>query len=315
MEEVQAQTNPPEDTTGQTGLKSLFPAGTTSGTPLQSTTSISQLVWLNDALDGTSLSIPVLGSFAAAVLFILVFALVRRRKSTTKGSAILLTGSSDAGKTAIHSVLLYGRVLPSHTSLQTNISLLNLPSSEKQSQTARLIDVPGHSRIRDQFKEHLSEARAVVFVVDASTVARNGAAVAEHLHHILHALTSLPPSQLSPSLVVLAHKCDLLATSSSSAALAVSRVRTILERELEKRRASQAGGVGVGQLGEEEGADAELGGLECTGPGGTGFRFKDWEGGEIEILGSSVGVGKNGDDSEKVADGLADFKQWLYDLS
>lgn len=135
------------------------------------------------------------------------------------------------------------------------------------------------------------------------------------MHHILHALTSLPPSHTLPSLVILAHKCDLLATSSSSVALAVSRVRTILERELEKRRVSQAAGVGVGQLGEDEGEDVELGGLECSGPGSGGFRFKDWEGGEIEILGSSVNVdGRSIEDSEKVSKGLVDFRQWLYDL-
>lgn len=114
--------------------------------------------------------------------------------------------------------------------------------------------------------------------------------------------------------MILAHKCDLLASSSSSAALAVSRVRTILERELEKRKASQAGGVGVGQLGEDEGADTELGGLDCLGPGGAGFKFKDWEGGEIEILGSSVNVDRGSISSEKALAGLADFRQWLHDL-
>jgi len=43
----------------------------------------------------------------------------------------------------------------------------------------RVIDIPGHPRIRDQFREHLSDANAVAFVVDASTVSRNGPAVAE----------------------------------------------------------------------------------------------------------------------------------------
>lgn len=135
-----------------------------------------------------------------------------------------------------------------------------------------------------------------------------------HLHHVLHALTSLPPSHPAPSLVILAHKHDLLATSSSNAALAVSRVRTILERELERRRASQAGGVGVGHLGEDEGADAELGGLECSGPGGGVFKFKDWEGGEVEILASSLNINGGSIDPEKALDGLAGLRQWLHNL-
>jgi signal recognition particle receptor subunit beta len=114
--------------------------------------------------------------------------------------------------------------------------------------------------------------------------------------------------------MILAHKSDLIATTSTSVPLAVSRVRTILERELEKRRSSQAGGVGVGQLGEDEGADAELGGLECSGPAGGPFTFKNWEGGEIEILGSSLDVSRGKIDPEKAPDGLANFRQWLHDL-
>ena len=43
------------------------------------------------------------------------------------------------------------------------------------------MDVPGHPRIREQFREHLTDAKAVVFVVDASTVSRNGPIVAEYV--------------------------------------------------------------------------------------------------------------------------------------
>lgn len=75
--------------------------------------------------------------------------------------------------------------------------------------------------------------------------------------------------------------------------------------------------MGVGQLGED---DTELGGLECAGPAGGGFRFKDWEGGQIEILGSSVKVqrgsseAEQGSDGENAQDGLQEFRQWLQEL-
>ena len=226
--------------------------------------------------------------------------------------------------------LVYGKVLPSHTSLQPNISAISLPSPEKHPRAAKLIDIPGHPRIRDQFRDHLSNAKALIFVVDASTIARNGASVAEfvplfillpiclyhnlrHLHQIFHAITSLPPSQTPPPIIILAHKFDLLSSPAQGSALAVSRVRTILERELEKRRSSQAGGVGVGQLGEDEGGETEMGGLECSGGPGAGFKFKDWDGGEVEILGSSITANKS-EDPEKALDGLAELTQWLQDL-
>lgn len=43
------------------------------------------------------------------------------------------------------------------------------------------MDVPGHPRIRAQFMDHLAQAKGIVFTVDTSTIARNGAAVAEYV--------------------------------------------------------------------------------------------------------------------------------------
>lgn len=141
---------------------------------------------------------------------------------------------------------------------------------------------------------------------------------ARHLHMILHALTSLPPSRETPALTILAHKCDLLKStaSASSEQLAITRVKTILERELEKRRASHANGVGVESLGEEE-TDSQMGGLECTGSGE--FKFAEWEGGEITFAGTSVGVSKASapltDEKRPAGDGLSPLREWLEDLA
>lgn len=71
--------------------------------------------------------------------------------------------------------LVFDQQLPSHTSLQTNSSTFTLPGSKP----INIVDVPGHPRIRDQFRDYLSDAKFVAFVVDASTVSRNAAAVAE----------------------------------------------------------------------------------------------------------------------------------------
>ncbi|KAJ7510046.1 P-loop containing nucleoside triphosphate hydrolase protein [Mycena galericulata] len=250
-------------------------------------------------------------SLAIACLAILVF--VTRRKSSSTGNLLLLVGPPDSGKTAILSTLVYDQTLPTHTSLQTNVSAVALPALRK---TLTVVDIPGHPRIRNQVAEYIGDSKAIAFVVDASTVSRNGAAVAEHLHIILNALTSLPPSQVLPSLLILAHKCDLLkagtATSATSDILAVNRVKTILERELEKRRASQSGGVGVEGLGEE-GERTEMGGLECAGGKGV-FSFDTWEGGEVVFFGTSVKVGKKlGGDEKAGTDGLASLKQWMED--
>ncbi|KAJ7172305.1 P-loop containing nucleoside triphosphate hydrolase protein [Mycena filopes] len=241
-----------------------------------------------------------LAALSLAVLCIAILVFFTRRASRSTGNLLLLVGPPDGGKTAILSTLAYNQTLPTHTSLQTNASAVTFSEGKKPS---TVVDLPGHPRIRDQVNEYLPDAKAIAFVVDASTVSRNGPVVAEHLHIILNALTSLPPSQTLPALLILAHKCDLLksgsAASATSESLAITRVKTILERELEKRRVAQSGGVGVEGLGEE-GERTEMGGLECTGEKGV-FKFDAWEGGEVLFLGTSV------------KEGLAPLREWIED--
>ena len=143
--------------------------------------------------------------------------------------------------------------------------------------------------------------------------------LSRHLHHILHSIISLPPTSNLPSLLILAHKSDLVSLPSSSSpsdrpSLAVTRVRTVLERELEKRRASQTGGVAVEGLGAED-ESGELGGLECRSNGT--FKFSEWDGGEVSFIGTSVKVGLEQTlekSDEKSMDGLSPFRVFLEDL-
>jgi signal recognition particle receptor subunit beta len=119
----------------------------------------------------------------------------------------------------------------------------------------------------------------------------------------------MPPSQNPPAILVLAHKCDLLKTgsasvTSSSEQLAINRVRTVLERELEKRRRSHTGRVAMDELGAEGEDNTELGGLDCTGPPGEAFKFADWEGGNIDFAGSWVRVGERVGVEEEKGEGL-----------
>ncbi|KAL5529686.1 hypothetical protein ACEPAG_5671 [Sanghuangporus baumii] len=257
-------------------------------------------------------------SLAISVLAILIVVYISKSRSSSKKNLVLLLGNEDAGKSAILSTIVYEHTLPSHTSFQVNSSYIpEYFSSKKQLQ---IVDVPGHPRLRDTFKTYISDAKAIVFVVDASTITRNGRDVAEHLHYVLHALTSLPPTYTLPPLLILAHKFDLLSSSSTQdrSTLAISRVRTVLERELEKRRQVAAGGVGVEGLGAE-GEGTEMGGLECGSS--SVFRFSEWEGGEVGFAASFVRVGastnleKSGE--EKSADGFSGLdalRAWVEEL-
>ena len=74
--------------------------------------------------------------------------------------------------------LAFNQPLPTHASLQANSSLITLPNVK---QPVQAVDIPGHPRIRVQYRDYFGDAKAVVFVVDAGTISRNGAAVAEYV--------------------------------------------------------------------------------------------------------------------------------------
>ncbi|KAG9001570.1 hypothetical protein FRB94_004661 [Tulasnella sp. JGI-2019a] len=284
-------------------------------------------------------SAAMLLSFAVALLGISLFFVFSGRSFRRKrGSTILLVGPSDAGKSAIFSALAYDYVLPSHTSLQANGAQILLPFEDPSSPNAtalRVVDVPGHPRLRAKFSEYMDDTRAIVFVVDAGTVARNGAAVAEHLHMILRAIASLPPSRAThaPVLLIHAHKADLLSSTPAAAPttqvlkLAEDRTKTILERELEKRRKTFVKGVSVEGLGGGDDASEDAGGvtgLECSTEDGT-FRFEKWDGaggsGEVEFSSGWVKCvredGITSTESEKPwgVDGLKGLKDRLGRLA
>ncbi|QRW00189.1 signal recognition particle receptor subunit beta [Ceratobasidium sp. AG-Ba] len=255
-------------------------------------------------------------ALAFAMLVVLVLTFFRGRPSSRR-STVLIVGPSDAGKTAIHTTLAFGHALPTHTSIQANSTVYTAAPAGR---TLRLVDIPGHPRLREQFTEHLPDAAGVVFVVDAATVSRNGAAVAEHLHLVLRTLAALPASQRTPPLLIHAHKSDLVQKQQQQS-VAIQRVTAVLERELEKRRAAQTGGVGVEGLGEggEDSTDVDGSGLDCSGGA---FRFSEWEGGEVEFTEGWVKILRDdGVVNEKASekdygseDGLESLRGWINAL-
>jgi hypothetical protein len=129
----------------------------------------------------------------------------------------------------------------------------------------------------------------------------------------MSAISNLPPSQHPPPLLLFANKSDLLPTPTTTTTtttktpnttLAVSRLTTILERELEKRRQSSLRsaatvGAALNELGDgdNDAGEDSLGGLDISQ--GDTFSFEFWEGGEVSVRAGWVDVRRGGGSGEK----------------
>jgi signal recognition particle receptor subunit beta len=90
--------------------------------------------------------------------------LIKKRKA--KRTDVLLAGLCDSGKTLLYSLILNGSEVETFTSLKENVGFLNV-----QSGTVRLVDLPGHERLRLRLLDaYKNSTKALVFLVDSSTI-------------------------------------------------------------------------------------------------------------------------------------------------
>ncbi|XP_076285215.1 signal recognition particle receptor beta [Lasioglossum baleicum] len=157
----------------------------------------------------------ILVAVIAIIITIVLFIIWRRSKSI--GNRILLTGLSDAGKTLIFSRLVCSKFVKTYTSAKENVEDLVI-----NNRTLKLVDIPGHERLRykyfDQFK---SSAKVVIYVIDSVSFQKDIRDVAEYLYNILS-----DPSMQKKSVLILCNKQDQTMAKGSSV------IKTLLEREM-----------------------------------------------------------------------------------
>jgi len=102
-----------------------------------------------------------------------IFVILRRRSTGRKD--FLLTGLSESGKSAIFMQLLHGKFPVTFTSIKENVGDYQVGNS-----SVRLVDIPGHYRVRDKCLElYKHRAKGIVFVVDSVTAQKDIRDVAE----------------------------------------------------------------------------------------------------------------------------------------
>ncbi|XP_060586232.1 signal recognition particle receptor subunit beta-like [Ruditapes philippinarum] len=100
--------------------------------------------------------------------------------------------------------LVYRKYKATFTSISANSGTYTIPDTGK---TLRIIDLPGHERVRLQMMEtHKDLTRAIMFVVDSSSVQKDIKDIAEYLYTVL---SDSKISSICPPVLIVCNKQDL----------------------------------------------------------------------------------------------------------
>ncbi|XP_046468639.1 signal recognition particle receptor subunit beta [Neodiprion pinetum] len=155
---------------------------------------------------------------------LVVFAVWRRRRSV--GRSLILAGLSNAGKTLLYTRLLHSKYVATHTSVKENIGDVTINNS-----ALRIVDIPGHERLRQKFFDNYkSSIRGLVYVIDSVTIQKDVRDVAEYLYTLL----SDPTIQKNGTpVLILCNKQD------QTTAKGCSVIKSLLEKEINLLRVTK----------------------------------------------------------------------------
>ena len=229
------------------------------------------LAALASAADLAGVPLPAIAACVLVVATVLFWLIARlafgsRRSRGGSGDAVLLCGVCGAGKTSLFQTLRTGApFLRTVTSMAPNDARFAVEGTSATrgvvSKHVRVVDLPGHPRLRAAFDEHAPRARAIVFLVDAVDFTARRREAAERLFEILS----------DPA--VAKRRCPVLVACNKSEKITahpVDVVRKRLEKEVDALRQSVKG-----QLADSAGGEAGAGNAARLGREGEPFRFDD----------------------------------------
>ena len=230
-------------------------------------------------LDDSSQTFPLTVLLAFLVVFATIVILwwaKNRQRAAYRGECLLLCGISNAGKTLMFTRLTIGMAKRTITSMATNrgsLLLANL-SSDRPSKTVRILDIPGNLRIRQrEFEANKASAKAIVFVVDSTTINDESKDVADYLYDVLR--EKVFRQQRLPLLIV-CNKQDLNNGNETSAS-----IRRLLEKELTMKRRTRVSSVAVHQGKSDNSEDIGQEGKDA-------FDFDDVKDMQVEFVDASA---------------------------
>ncbi|KAI9206724.1 signal recognition particle receptor beta subunit-domain-containing protein [Polychytrium aggregatum] len=166
-------------------------------------------------------------------------------------NTVAILGLCDSGKTSLYTYLQYGKLVATQTSMVENEGPFKLESNKGLEVPLNLVDVPGHEKLRFKYSEFLPITKAVLFVIDSTTVHQQIRPIAEYLYDIL---THSATVKRTIPVLILCNKHDMLM------ALEAKAIQTTLETEINKLRSTQS--ASLDQTGDDAAAEVKFLGYE-----------------------------------------------------
>ncbi|OAJ43704.1 hypothetical protein BDEG_27035 [Batrachochytrium dendrobatidis JEL423] len=160
--------------------------------------------------------------------------------STSTRDTVVIAGPSGSGKTALFYKLTGHRSIETCVSMQENVA----PLANNMLNT-KLVDIPGHLRLRFKFNTFLPSAKGILFVVDSSQLRKEDIlrSTSEYLYDVLTNNTTLN-SELPVH--ILCNKNDVILS------LTPALVKSMLEQEINQLRKARSSGIAAQSEGDED---------------------------------------------------------------
>nr|QBH73242.1 putative ARL3 [Eurycantha calcarata] len=226
-------------------------------------------------------------SLFVVLLTVIILWLWKKHRPTRNG--VLLLGLCDSGKTLLFARLLHDKFVSTYTSARENYG-----EATWNDQTVKVVDIPGHERLRGKFfDQYKNIAKSIIFVLDSVSIQKEVRDVAEFLYTVL---SDSAISSTRPSVLILCNKQDVTMAKGSGV------VKNLLEKEMNLVRVTKSS-----QL---ESTDDSASSNTFLGKAGKDFEFAHLQPLKVEFAESYVRKLNSEDDVD-----IESVEKWLAQVS
>ena len=239
-----------------------------------------------------------LGAILISAILFLKFILVNK-KSIKNNKSIIFCGTRDSGKTTLLARVVNGKIdnsnnFKTQTSQNFNVHPWRAAESTKTEdpQTFKLIDIPGHERIRiKELEKCISDTKALIFVIDAEKVRDDVRDSAEYFVNILSNPILYPKisSSCKLNILIICNKQDVAMAKSANAIkkMLENEIQILKEIEEKSSQNSAAQLKATSQLDNNDAIDVQKKYIKEIFFRGDKFRFENLEKFDVEFVETS----------------------------